>query len=405
MSTRASDAAPAPLVSAGKPVDWWFAFKFNAATYPGRPKTADEQTGLFGGTLEKYDDQASDAKKYSQRYAWASNVDPTLRLGDECIGTRLDDPLGATFGQVYFGDYYYAVWNDQLYGNPLKNEDAPRGHSKGMAAWNEAGEGFVLQVSTPSWPASGSRMHPRQNDGNTLGYINDDDIEVSQHFFALRLTPADLESVLAAVHNAHVATDPRAPQLVNNGGPAQIQAIVASLGTSPAKPACLTHKLSSGVTVISKPSTLAVPPWQLVSAQLGGVDLRVASWWMKPEIYSTTASTELGCWNDALGKPGAVQIATSGTWQGNSIGLRGGSGSMFNHAKLGVSTDASRPHSIFGDMNQQGALSEGYDEPGQVCSSSQNGRGGLFYALPDPGLFAQMTQLLAGESAPTKRPA
>jgi hypothetical protein len=51
-------------------------------------------------------------------------------------------------------------------------------------------------------------------------------------------------------------------------------------------------------------------------------------------------------------------------------------------------------------MNQQGALCEGYAEPGQKCESSQNGRGGLFYALRHTGLFEQLTQLLGGDSAP-----
>ena len=320
------------------------------------------------------------------------------------MGTTLTDPVGATFGQVYDGDYYYVVWNDQLYGNPINNKDSPWGHSKGMAAWNDDGDGFVLQVSTPSWPAAGSRKHPRENDGNTLGYIDDDDIEVSQHFFALRLSPADLEVVLEAVRNAHVGTEPDVATLVNNGGPKAAAAIVDSLGKRPESPACTATKLSTGVTVISKPSSMATPPWQLVSAKLGGLDLRVASWWMRPEIYSTTASTDIGCWADELGKPGAVQIATTGTWQGNSIGLKGGSGPGFNHAKIGVSTDSQRPLSIFGDMNQQGALCEGYDEPGQKCSSSQNGRGGLFYAVDDAGLHETVSALLAGESAPTEKP-
>src|SRR5947199_2640123 len=41
---------------------------------------------------------------------------------------------------------------------------SPWGHSKGVLAWNDAGEGFVMQVSTPSWPASGSER------GQMAGY-------------------------------------------------------------------------------------------------------------------------------------------------------------------------------------------------------------------------------------------
>jgi hypothetical protein len=396
-AVKGAKAAPVPLVTKGTPVDWWFAFKFNAQTYPGVPKASGEQAGIFGGKIETYD---GDARRFSQTYAAASSADPVLKLGSERIGTTVTDPLGATFGQVYDGDFYYVVWNDQFYGNPIPKEFAPWGHSKGLLAWNDAGEGFVLQVSTPSWPASGSRRHPRQNDGNTLGYVNDDDIEVSQHFFALKLSADDVQAVVEALLNAGVVTNPSVPALANNGGPQAIARAVAKLGKLPPKGACTVRRLSSGATLISKPASLAVPPWQLVSASLGGVDLRVASWWTTPEIYSTTGKTLPGCWGAGLGNPGAVQIATTGTWQGRPIDLKGGE--MNNHAKIGASTDASRPYAIFGDMNQQGALCEGYDTASQNCSSSQNGRGGLFFVLEDKKLHAQVSALLAGESAPVK---
>ena len=55
----------------------------------------------------------------------------------------------ATFAQVYNTDgYNYILWNDQFYDNPMKTEGGPFGHAKGMAAWNDEGEGFVLQKLT-----------------------------------------------------------------------------------------------------------------------------------------------------------------------------------------------------------------------------------------------------------------
>ncbi len=75
-----------------------------------------------------------------------------------------------------------------------------------------------------------------------------------------------------------------------------------------------------------------------------------------------------------------------------------------NHAKFGVSTSPRTSLSIFGDMNQQGALCPGYSRSDQTCSSSQNGRGGMFYVLDDETLWQSVTALLAGESAPTTRP-
>src|SRR5579863_789895 len=173
VASLAAQEAPAPLLSSGHPVDWWFVFKFNAASFP--ECGGAQRTCAFGGSVQRY-------KSFSQQFAFASSADHSLRQGGGCIGDTSADPLGATFGQVYYGGFFYVIWNDQFYGDPLKNKDTPLGHSKGMLAWNNNGTGMVLQVSTPSWPASGSWMQPRKTDGNTLGCVADNDVLVSQHF-------------------------------------------------------------------------------------------------------------------------------------------------------------------------------------------------------------------------------
>jgi hypothetical protein len=152
--------------------------------------------------------------------------------------------------------------------------------------------------------------------------------------------------------------------------------------------------LSAGVRLISKPSALQVPPWQMVSAILGGHSLRAATWWTSPSINSTSASTPIGCWDTSLGKPGAVEIATTGKWDEKTLGLEGGLGSDYNHAKIGVSITGT--DSIFGDMNQQGALS------GPQCGISQNARGGLFYVLEDQPLHDSIARLISGATAPVQ---
>ena len=149
--------------------------------------------------------------------------------------------------------------------------------------------------------------------------------------------------------------------------------------------------------MISKPSGLHVPPWQMVSAVLGGVPLRAATWWEPPAIYSTTASSTMACWSTTLAKPGAVEIATTGTWAGKQFGLTGGSGPNFNHAKIGVPTSGTNQYAIFGDMNQQGDAVVAGD-----CGSSQNGRGGLFYVVDDAGLYSSVKDLITGSTAPVK---
>jgi hypothetical protein len=69
-------------------------------------------------------------------------------------------------------------------------------------------------------------------------------------------------------------------------------------------------------------------------------------------------------------------------------------GTNFNHAKVGVTISGPKDLSIFGDMNQQGALLGN-------CASSQNGRGGLFYVVKDVSLAESIAALLKGDSAPT----
>ena len=391
--TESIKNAPSPLDDKKNPVDWMFAFKFNTKSFPCNcSKDTLPTVGIFGGKLQEY------RAGHSQQYVFATSLSPSLKRGKGCLGASDNDPLGATFGQIYNNPgYFYVLWNDQFYG--------PWGHSKGMMAWNANGDGMVLQVSTPSWPASGSSAEPRKKDGNTLGYINDDNLEVSQHFFALKLTKDDVVNVLKALNNASVGTDVSEPSIVKNGGPNDIQALVNTLGKKSASTDLVEATLSSNVKLISKPSDLHVPPWQMVSARLGGdrsapgLDLRVASWWANPYIYSTKSGDTPSCWKNEpgheLGIPGAVEIATSGMWEDTPFGLEGGLGGDYNHAKIGISKDDSKPLCIFGDMNQQGALSGD-------CGSSQNGRGGMFFVLENKELFKSLTSLLAGESAPEK---
>jgi hypothetical protein len=387
---------PYPMLEKGHPVDWWFVFKFNAAKFPKCGGGADGRACPFGGTVQPY-------TSFGQRYVYASAESATLADGaPECLGDGTGDPVGATFDEVYNGNFHYLIWNDQPYGDPAIDGcsgdgcSAPWGHSKGMLAWNDAGEGFVMQVSTPDWPLSGSPKYPRKTEGNSLGCVRDDDVMVSQHFFALRLTKDDLVTVLKTLANASVVTDPKNPQIANNGGPADVQALVSALGSKSASTTVENTVLSTGVRLIGKPSDLNVPPWQMVSSVLGGVSLRTATWWASPEIYSTAADTTVGCWSSTLGKPGAVEIATSGTWENTVFSLKGGLGTDANHAKLGVSTSGTGHYAIFGDENQQGTLS------GTNCGSSQNGRGGMFFAMDNAEMAASLTSLLTGTSAPVQ---
>lgn len=387
-----TDDVLSPLLAPGSKVDWLFVFKLNTKSFPGCGAGA-QRACPFGGTVK---DEA-----FGQQFVFASSANETLQKGSGCIGDAPTDPLGATFGQVYNGPYYYVVWNDQFYSDPKiagcgDSCASPWGHAKGMLAWNDSGEGFVLQVTTPSWPAAGNKLFPRKTDGNTLGCTKDDDVKVSQHFFALKLDKGDVLAVLKALQNASVVTDPKNKQLVRNGGPANVQNLVAALGSQSSSTQMQRVGLSSGVGLISKPSKLHVPPWQMVSAALGGVPLRTATWWTAPAIATTESTSKVACWDNSLGTPGPVAIATSGQWAGTAFGLKGGPGPDFNHAKIGISTGGPSRFSIFGDMNQQGSLS------GPNCGSSQNGRGGLFFVVENARLSDSIGALIQGDTAPAE---
>jgi hypothetical protein len=222
-------------------------------------------------------------------------------------------------------------------------------------------------------------------------------VKASQHFFALRLTPADTAAVLDALANASVVTDVANPQLARLGGPPELEQRARLLGRKSASLQVLDVMLSSGVRLISKPSALHVPPWQMLSARLGGTPLRAATWWASPRIPTTVAGQTIICWSDSLGAPGAVDIAASGAWAGRRIGLQGGPQPDANHAKVGVSIDGAHHYAIFADLNQQGRLTG-------KCDSSQNGRGGLFFVVDDAALHASLSALIAGDTASTAIP-
>jgi len=296
----AAAQAPSPLLDKGQPVDWWFVFKFNTASFPlcGSGVT---RVCSFGGDPQPY-------KQWSQRFAFASKDAKALKDGDGCVGDQTNDPLGATFDQVYNGKLNYVIWNDQFYDDPdikgcSESCGGPWGHSKGLLAWDGNGEGFVLQVTTPSWPAAGSSGHPRKTDGNTLGCIKDDDVEVSQHFFSLKLTKDDVIKVLNALANASVVTDPKNEQIVKADGPADVKALVEKLGVRSQNTKPMKETLSSGVVLISKPSALHVPPWQMVSAILGKEPLIVATWLTGTAKIPDTKATKPQCWDASLGTP------------------------------------------------------------------------------------------------------
>ncbi len=144
--SRVSAPAPAPLLSAGHPVDWWFTFKLNSAHL--RDAALPLQEPAFGGTPQTCCSSDSSSRLRAVRMGRCSRAAVGARE------TPRRDPIGATFDQVYNGTFNYVIWNDQLYDDlTIKglHEGMRRavGALKGMVAWNSTGDGFVMQASTP----------------------------------------------------------------------------------------------------------------------------------------------------------------------------------------------------------------------------------------------------------------
>ncbi len=131
--------------------------------------------------------------------------------------------------------------------------------------------------------------------------------------------------MLAALQTEGAVTEPKNPQIAKIGGPQEVRDAAAKLG-SPNKTSTYTQAtLSSGVQIIAKAGGLSAPPWQFVSAVLGKVPLRVATFWMGAKIYSRPGRTKPDCWPTAIKSlsPGAVQVVTTGIWEGTTIRLSG----------------------------------------------------------------------------------
>lgn len=386
-------AGPVPLVDAQTPKAWWFAFKLNARKFPtDLPKKC-----LFGGK--------KGPTPVGQSYIMATQNEPNLKDGPGLLGTSDGDPLGATFEKIYNGKFHYIVWNDQFKDKPSIRGGGTWAHAKGMVAWDDSGEGLVLQVSTPNWPRSASADHPRTGDGNTLGCISSNNVAFSQHFFALKLSHADMVKVLHALQTASVVTDsrlkpdgtPMHPDIFNNGGPGDVQLAAKNVGVVRSTSDTPTIvKLDSGVRLIAKPSALVAPPWHVVSTVLDGEPLRVANWWGVHDMQDTAAGAHINCW--PLDKPpGTVTIVHHAKWHDAdfSLELAAYTKPDGNHAKIGISDTDGKKLVVFGDENESGPWNSTTVEG---CARSQFQRGGLFFVVDSPKLWHDLDAMF--ESGP-----
>ena len=131
--------------------------------------------------------------------------------------------------------------------------------------------------------------------------------------------------------------------------------------------------------LISKPSNLNVPPWQMVSALLDGDvgahgDLvGLAADLLDQEARSRSAAGT-GVLKSDNKKPGDGRHRQERQLGGRTLGLIGGQRTTPRSASP---RRVAKHYAIFGDLNQQGTINPGKGK----CDSSQNGRGGMFFVV------------------------
>lgn len=99
-SLQGCDASvPCPMAAKGHPVMWWFVFKLNAKSFP--ECGGGTRACPFGGQVQT----GPTYSKFGQHYVVASSDATSLQDGlTDCLGTTINDPVGASFDEVYNGN-------------------------------------------------------------------------------------------------------------------------------------------------------------------------------------------------------------------------------------------------------------------------------------------------------------
>jgi len=143
-----------------------------------------------------------------------------------------------------------------------------------VLAWNDDGDGVVLQVTTLG--VAGLRQQEVHAQERQYARLHQAAEQCSERA-ALLLREAqqdDVVHMLDALENSSVVTDVMPGGARHNGGPQEIKDRVKVLGQKSDSTEVKQFKLSTGILLVSKPSALHVPPWQMLSSVLDSVDLK-----------------------------------------------------------------------------------------------------------------------------------
>ena len=298
---------------------------------------------------------------------------------------------------------------------------SPWGHSKGAFAFEEGSLGFFLQGTTPNWP------DPSQGDTFApLGCQLDNNVYLSQSFLGVTLASDDFTTIAPVLEKARLCSS--GSLSCRNGSSGHmvdfnctseatrgedwsiLNTAFAATSTMdmPSEGLNITAPGGSTLRLFSHSAAYENPPWLLVANDLG-VDLGVASWWDFNYGQATLCSgddysnaTENYCLiNNELGlalntQGGAAQSVENAIAASFMVGgadrawaLWGEFSGIASHAKFGVAGDQTSHWVVSGDQNSQGF------DCSSACNGSQQGRGGLFFAVQDEALHESLYDLLA----------
>ena len=353
-----SDGDVAPLDGKGNPVDWWFLVKL--------PQGA---TSVCSGCASPACPSWQGSRSGGVCYWYADSNNPTLRfysdLGFDCL-SGTNNPVTQTLNQMKGRSYI--IWNDQgsktSKPGTYPDKGAPIAHSKGAAAFGGS-TGFIMNVSTPNFP---------DPDLYTLGCQEDDNVEVSQHFFAFSVNKSGMSSWAAAVANAQLS-------VISQNNWIFADTTVGGHSTT----ANLLTLQNLPVRLIVKGSKDFFIPWDYVTNSLGS-SVKALTWYASPTTPPIGTGSTMNCLYQSPARFDVDVVRSLQTPDGSFSWCGQGEASpTCNHAKIGVGIGTGWV--VAGSMNMQGNI----DSTG--CESSQMGRGGDFYGFQSPSLWNGLDQM------------
>ncbi|CAK4090154.1 unnamed protein product [Aphanomyces euteiches] len=416
----------------GNPVSWWFVLKLPWQTRNAKGEYIDTPCDCPRPDCSNVNVEIQDERKFGLCYLYADANNSTLRyfrdVGFDCLGQGGNDPVSQTLRAgknatywAYFNDQYNGIAEKQDKKRTCSADDGFNAHAKGAVAFEADTGGFILQTSTPNFPDPTIASSDEQDDFVRLGCQHDNNVEYSQHLFAMSVGSDGIDLVGNAWHSARLCSANHyddmvemlaSPALRQNKEHAVADALVnAEAVEKPSINVTFTTKGSRKVSIsaVVKNKQSEVPPWAMVASAFES-DLSVASWWDEgygiPTLcdgdkYDSTPHNFCLTNNPiALRQDGTFPYNVENLMEASltlpsksklSWSLRGGRVRDGNHGKWALATPRhgqSSGLSIFGDMNMEGYPCS------KTCSGSQGGRGGSFYGIQDADLHKSLVELI-----------